>query len=200
MKTETVVSDGNSKIGATPNVSLLPGLSCPVGVPCAKKCYCTKACAQYFGALKKWYSNSLLWRSNPKEFERQIMVYLEKKRSKYFRWAVAGDIPDVNYLRMMLRVARRFPDTKFLAFTKQYSILIEEYPDEIPNLTIIVSGWPGYRSETFKQLRDLYPASWVRLKGGEEATGVVLECPGKCEGCRRCWGLETHTTVEFKEH
>jgi len=202
-KESTVVSEGNLKIGKTPNVSLLPGATCAADVPCKSKCYCSRAMRCYPSAFKKWAANTRLWQTDPQEFERQILVYLEKKRPEYFRWAVAGDMPDINYLRMMLRVARRFPDTKFLAFTKQYNLLIEEQGDRVawvpPNLTIIVSGWPGYRTKAFDRLEDIYPTSWVTFKG-ETSPLYTFPCPGKCEGCRKCWGLKAAEQVEFKEH
>lgn len=199
MKTETVVSPGNLKLGRhTPNVSLLPIVTCAKGVPCGKKCYCNKACRLYNTALRKWFNSTCLWQSNPVEFEKQIFVYLEKRPATFFRWAVAGDIPDRNYLRMMERVARRFPDTKFLAFTKQYSLLGD--PETLPpNLVIVVSGWPGYRASLFEEIRRNYPVAWTHLKGQTSMAGA-FQCPGKCEACRYCWGMKAGNTIEFKEH
>ncbi len=204
MKESTVISTGNMKIGKMPNVSLLPVVTCPKGVPCSKACYCTKAQRAYPSAQKKWNENTTLWQTNPVEFERQVMVYLEKKHATHFRWAVAGDIPDVNYLRMMFRVARRFPDTKFLAFTKQYELVIEHAEDVPSNLALIVSGWDGWKSSMFLMCAALFPVAQVHLKGRptRRIQGIpVLECPGKCEPCgRRCWDMKKGSMVEFKEH
>ena len=198
-KESTVVSIGNTKIGKTSNVSLMPIASCPEDAPCKKDCYACKSARIYSSALKKWASNLALWKGAPAEFELQIMRSLERKRPEYFRWAVAGDIPDVNYLRMMLRVARRFPDTKFLAFTKQYSILTAEGPEVPPNLTIVVSGWEGYRLESFNYLGQRYPTSWVTFKG-KPSPSESFRCPGRCESCRACWGLAAGKMVEFRKH
>jgi len=60
----------------------------------------------------------------------EVFEQIEKKQPKFFRWHVAGDIPDAMYLAMMYRVACRFKRTKFLAFTKRYN-LIRELPPEV---------------------------------------------------------------------
>ena len=201
---KSVISPGNLKLGACPNVSLLPGKTCPKNCPCIGRCYAKKALRRPC-VFNKWSANTSLWEGDPKEFERQIMVYLEKHPSSYFRWQVAGDIPDVNYLRMMLRVARRFPDTKFLCFTKKYELLVREEPDALPNLSLVVSGWNGWKEALLVELTKQYPASWVVLKDGHQrwtlwGEGAFL-CPGKCGPCGyKCWSLKAGQCVEFKEH
>ncbi len=205
MKETTVVSIGNIKIGACPNVSLLPGKTCPKDCKCYTKCYAKKALRRPC-VFNKWAANTKLWEENPPEFERQIMVYLEKHPAKYFRWQVAGDIPDVNYLRMMERVARRFPDTKFLCFTKQYEMVMGEQGDLIdpPNLTIVISGWPKWKNSLFLTCATYYPVSQVHLKGEPRRfikDHKLIECPGKCGPCDyKCWKLKVGEMVEFKEH
>ena len=193
-------------MGRTPNVSLLPGETCPEHCKCREKCYANKATRRP-SVFRKWAANTALWKSDPREFERQIMVYCEKRRPEFFRWQVAGDIPDVNYLRMMIRVACRFPDTKFLAFTKRYdhfasdkSVITREdwaIPD---NLTVVLSGWPDYRRDQWAFAAGVYPIAWVNLEEGGETFLGSFKCPGKCESCRHCWGMVAGECVEFEEH
>jgi hypothetical protein len=209
---ESVVSDGNQKIGKTPNVSLLPILTCAKDVPCAEKCYCMKALRMYPEVLKKWYANTVKWDRSPHEFRNDIVKCLNKE-PEYFRWFVAGDIPDDRFRSTMIRLAQNYPKTKFLAFTKQYWLFgnfihgngFVWYPRSflgIPdNLTIIMSRWDNWYEHMFPGSPE-YPTSSVIFKGRatppENATQFI--CPGECEGCRKCWGLKAGQTVMFKEH
>jgi len=210
---ESVVSDGNQKIGKTPNVSLLPIVTCAKDVPCAEKCYCMKALRTYPEVLKKWYANTVKWNKYPHEFRNDIEECLAKE-PEYFRWFVAGDIPDDRFRSMMIRLAVNYPMTKFLAFTKQYWLFGDHvhgngftwYPRSflgIPdNLTIIMSRWGDWCDNMFSSPTLEYPTSSVIFKGGHTPSNTATRfvCPGKCEGCRKCWGLNVGQTVMFEEH
>jgi hypothetical protein len=209
---ESVVSDGNQKIGKTPNVSLLPVLTCAREIPCAEKCYCMKALRTYQGVQEKWYANTVKWVRSPNRFRDDIDACLNNN-PKYFRWFVAGDIPDASFLTMMVSVADNYPGTKFLAFTKRYEFFSQYVPKHgytfyprsflgLPdNLTIVMSRWGDWKYPWFFG-QPQYPTSSVIFKGGvtppENATQFI--CPGKCEGCRKCWDLKVGQTVMFKEH
>lgn len=202
------------KIGKTPNVSQLPVATCPKGVPCSQRCYACKATRTYNTALRKWFNNTCLWRSDPKEFEKQVFVYIEKRRPKFFRWSVAGDIPDPEYFRMILRTACRFPDTKFYVPTKYYDLFLTSKGDTIvtredwgvpANLTLLISRWGHYEKGKVDLLMTAFPVANVQLKDDAAASDdhglKVRKCPGKCDKCRICWGkIKVGECVEFKEH
>lgn len=212
-KPTTVVSEGNDKIGRTPNVSLLPIITCGANVPCAKKCYCMKAIRTYPEVRKKWHENTTKWMTDPAGFSDDVHKCLMGD-PEYFRWFVAGDIPDQDFLSMMIRHAREFPNTKFLAFTKRYEFFgrfvhnkgFTWYPKDflgIPdNLTIILSRWSTWNFAAFYDNKQEYPESMVVFKGEStpEETPDQFLCPGKCEGCRRCWGMKPGETVMIEEH
>ena len=212
-KPTTVVSKGNDKIGRTPNVSLLPIITCAKDVPCAKKCYCMKAIQAHPEVRKKWHENTTKWMTDPGGFSDDVHKCLMGD-PEYFRWFVAGDLPDLDFLSMMIRHAREFPNTKFLAFTKRYEFFghfvqrqgFKWYPRDflgIPdNLTIILSRWNTWKATAFYDNRKEYPESEIVFKTEhtpEEDKNQFL-CPGECEGCRRCWGMKPGQTVMFEEH
>lgn len=51
------VSNGNSKLGSIPNISLIPGKDCG-DVPCKAQCYALKAWKQYPETRAAWKRNS----------------------------------------------------------------------------------------------------------------------------------------------
>lgn len=218
-KPSTVVSDGNDKIGKTPNVSLLPIITCSKGVPCAGKCYCLKALRTYSEVLKKWNANTMKWITDPIGFQADVEKQLEERKPEYFRWFVAGDIPDARFLTMMKNIAASFPGTRFLAFTKRYEFFgtfipgvdhFQWYSREfmnIPfNLTIVLSRWGSWKQELWNQQTKLeFPTSSVIFKNSVLDTAPAgrsgeFFCSGKCEGCRLCWKLDPGEIVYFEEH
>ena len=52
------ISNGNSKMGKIPSVSLPPILTCPKGTPCAKRCYAKRIYNRY-PSVKNAYDKEL---------------------------------------------------------------------------------------------------------------------------------------------
>lgn len=188
------ISDGNIKIGKTPNVSLLPGVTCCKKAPCLRKCYALKGCKSYPGVIPAWAKNTLLWATDPDRFWELLGLWFRSQKSppKYFRWFVGGDIPDATFYLRMIDFARRHPDTRFVSFTKQ-RFVVEFYPAAaLPkNLRIWFSAWPGWGDEEIRFARkNKYRIAWYRPDSGADPRmpKQVLRCPGKCEKCRACWG------------
>lgn len=199
------ISEGNSKVGRIPNLSLIPIKACGACFgnckpPCAKQCYALKAWKQYPDTRAAWTLNYTLARKDLNAFFEGIRVELAKRRKlPFFRWHVAGDILSPEYLEGMVYLAELFPETKFLAFTKQYRIVNEYQNDLPPNLTIVFSAWPGLTIENPKRL----PVAYMIPENGEEprVTKRTIRCPGNCESCGMCWDLpRLKRDVAFNEH
>ena len=91
------ISKGNSKMGAIPSVSLPPIITCPANAPCAKKCYAAKL-ARIYPSVRKSYENNLdILNSDWDEYWRQVRGAVSMAR--YFRFHVAGDIPNAAYFK-----------------------------------------------------------------------------------------------------
>ena len=194
------ISKGNRKMGAIPSVSLPPVITCPKGAPCAKKCYAAKMCRIY-PTVKKAYENNLnLLRASSTEYWRQVRT--AATMTKYFRFHVSGDIPDIMYLAEMVVTAEQIPGTQFLAFTKQYDIVnaflkhIGTFPD---NLHIILSEWGTRKPDNPHNL----PTAAVIFKGTEPEDHWKI-CGGNCSECAcrgvGCWELKRGETIAFYEH
>lgn len=203
MQFDIHISDGNDKIGHTHNLSMPPILSCRPGVPCAKICYALNSFVMYPQTVRAWTHNMMLWRSDPEKFTLQFNDYMDRrKKRKFFRWFVGGDIPDWKFLSFMCKSADRYMDTAFLVFTKRIDLLRNLNPDSIPgNLKVIISTWPGDRS--YDPFLKHYAASWFVPHGEkpeDRIPGNAVACPGKCETCRYCWLARKGRNIMFHEH
>jgi hypothetical protein len=113
----------------------------------------------------------------------------KRKPVGFFRWHSSGDIIDQDYLNYMSEIARLFPLTRFLAFTKRNTLDVSALPD---NLTVRFSYWPDY-----KPVIDQSFNTFAGLVGDARISGYV--CPGNCRVCRKCWSRVVRNVV-FHKH
>lgn len=182
------ISKGNRKIGHTMNVSLLPVFTCANCSGCREYCYDIKACMQYpKNVLSARARNTVLMRENRKEYFRQIRKALDGRRKNlFFRWHVAGDIPDMDYLSEMVKIAKKYPRFTFWTYTKNYST-VNEYVKlsggnrfkAIPkNLSIMFSEWKGMTMDNpygFPEFTCIFP--------DEKPAAGSYHCSGNCNTC-----------------
>lgn len=198
------ISSSNQKIGRVLNVSLPPVLTCGNCGQCKKYCYDIKAVLQYPNTVvRARMRNYMLLKANRDEYFRQISEKIRRRRvNKFFRWHVAGDIVDADYLDRMVQIARKYPEFTFWTYTKMYD-LVNAYCDAhggksaIPeNLTIMFSEWRGLPMDN----RYGFPEFHVVFKGEEMPKGVHV-CPGNCDVCNTTGrGCPVGETTYAKEH
>lgn len=195
------ISNGNRKMGAIPSVSLPPVITCPKNAPCAKKCYALKMCRIY-PTVKSAYQNNLdILNEDWDEYWRQVNFAVSMTR--YFRFHVAGDIPNSAYFKEMVITAKNNPHTQILAFTKQYAIVnhyIDTFGGLPANLHLIFSEWgDNWKVPNPHNL----PTSTVIFKGNEPRDDWKV-CGGNCTECAcrgvGCWELKKGETIAFYEH
>lgn len=124
--------------------------------------------------------------------------------SRFFRFHVSGDVPDMEYFKNMIGVAERNPQCEILCFTKKYEI-VNSYivlGGRIPkNLHLIFSAWKGIRMQNPYHL----PEAHVRFRDGSTtARSDAVFCGGNCTECALtdsgCWNLGHGEQVVFNEH
>lgn len=194
------ISKGNSKLGAIINLSLPPVITCRKGAPCARRdaCYALKLYDRPT-VKKAWDENLELYKSNPFEFWGQVIR--AAKTARYFRWFVAGDIPDAKFFNGMVNTAVKCRGTEFLCFTKQYEIVNKalDKMEKPRNLHIVFSEWPGLELVNPHHL----PVAHVIFKGEEPKKNWKI-CGGECEDCIcqgiGCWQLRKRQHVAFDKH
>jgi len=193
------VSTGNIKVGAVPNVSLMPCSTCRQDVPCAKRgnCYALKS-LMYPNVRRAWGDNTAMAQNDRDGYFTMVTDYLKRKSPRLFRWHVSGDIPPENsqdYLERMKTVAREFPDTRFLVFTKRFGLDFRNRP---ANLSVVFSMWPGMPVPRRKAgIR----RAWVQDGTETRVPADSIECSGNCESCGMCWQLDSiGRDVWFAKH
>ena len=178
------ISKGNMKIGNTLNVSLPPIITCANCSGCCTLCYDIKAVLQYPNVRKARAKNYALLMNDRNKYFNEIRNACERRRkNKYFRWHVAGDIIDIDYFDRMVQIAKEFPDFRFWTYTKAYTIVNEwcrlNGKKSIPeNLSVMFSEWRG-----MPMINPFgFPEFRVVFKD-EKKPGNVKWCCGNCNVC-----------------
>lgn len=195
------ISKGNSKLGAISSVSLPPVKTCRV-CDCFLKCYAKKY-LRIRPNVKRAYENNLnILETDPETYWREVEAAIMLAR--FFRFHVAGDIPNPTYFHRMLEVSKRNPHCEILCFTKRYDIVNTAILNGaiLPrNLHIIFSAWPGLEMDNPYE----FPEAHVRFRDGTTtASPYAKECEGNCTKCANtndgCWTLKSGQQVVFNEH
>lgn len=118
------ISDGNTKLGAIPSVSLIPVMDCGNCSICSKSCYDLRNDMIYKEVIKTRAINSAIYHEDPERYFKEIDGYLDYRFPRAFRFHIGGDIQDKWYLDKMCEIARKHKDTKFLAFTKMFDVCV----------------------------------------------------------------------------
>ena len=180
------ISKGNRKIGRVMNVSLAPVLTCANCSECKMLCYDIKAVLQYRNVTDARARNTALLLEDRAEYFRRIDNAISRRRlHKFFRWHVAGDIVDLDYLARMVDIARAHPDFVFWTYTKNYAVVNEYCRTRggrvaIPeNLSIMFSEWRGMPMVNPYG----FPEFSVVFKDDEHKPAGHY-CPGNCDICK----------------
>jgi hypothetical protein len=192
------ISSGNSKLGKIPNFSLPPRKSCPNCKHCSGtynghkySCYADKAMRMFPSAKQAWEKNLRQCKRDLAGSRRQLETWLHKHKPKWFRIHVAGDFFSQEYLDMWLWIAKAFPNTKFLAFTKSFHL---DFGSKPRNLKIIYSIMPTTPKADAPRGSRAYAGPMPKT------TQRVFLCPGNCETCAVCWNLKSTEHVHFDLH
>jgi hypothetical protein len=140
-----------------------------------------------------WDENTKMATNHLDEFLATINLEVAKKKPDYFRWHVAGDILNQDYVNGMINIARMNLKTQFLAFTKRYDF---NYDNRPKNLEIVFSLWPNW-GEPNKN----FPLAFMQDGTESRITKNTVNCPGNCTHCKTCWHLsELKKNIVFHAH
>lgn len=158
--THVHVSTRNSKIGnGIYNVSLLPGCrllrkkdgTLLSNIPgtcggccenCEDCCYALRYTIYHHNTcILAYQDNTLLALYDPDRYWGELQSYIDNGVVAIFRFHVAGEIPNEDYLVRLIKFSIKNPDVKFYIYTKRFA-WVEKHSDEVPfNLHILVSIW-----------------------------------------------------------
>lgn len=194
------ISQGNSKMGNIPSISLPPIVTCKNCGSCAKKCYAAKLCRIYKTVRDAYARNLEILKEDRNAYFDQVAA--AAMVSGFFRFHVSGDIVDIDYLDRMCKTARKCKNTRFLAFTKNYEDVNAyfETHKKPRNLQLIFSlPFDGAKIDNPHKL----PTAAVILKGSQPDPKYKI-CGGNCTECAcsgvGCWELKKTETIAFYEH
>lgn len=206
------INHGNLKTGpGCLTLSLPAQVTCREDAPCRKGCYCLKGRQCFINVLSAYYRNWRLWNENPVLFEEMVTNLIKYSGLKLVRWHDSGEIPDMEYLKMMVRIARALPDVRFLAYTKKYELVNtyldveKKFPD---NLTVRFSYWD---KDWKVDNRHNLPVAYVDFKDkskNPEFPTKMFHCRGNakkedlehtCSSCQVCFNKNVKAVV-FGQH
>lgn len=196
------ISQGNSKLGTIPSVSLPAGVTCRSDCECSKKCYAKRLERMRPSVRQAYQHNYDLLNSDSDTYWREVEASI--MMSRFFRYHVSGDIPDNVYLAHMIDIAERNPHCEMLCFTKKYNLVNDflDFGGTIPqNLHIIFSGWHDIEMVNPYNL----PEAHVRYRDGSTTARENAKlCGGNCTECAitdgGCWTAKHGEQVVFNEH
>ena len=197
------LSKGNTKMGPVLSVSLAPIKSCGAALPCYKSCYAAKLARLRPCCKAAWDNNWKMAMTRRDQYMVQIDAAIEAKKPAMFRWHVAGDIPDASYLQAMINISSMNPETKVLAFTKKYDLLLQwlKRKQKLPeNMSIVVSAWPGL--EIPKPLLKKFPVAYMKdpKDPDKRIPESAVQCDGGCTKCGLCWRMKAGESCFFLRH
>jgi len=197
------VSKGNSKTGAIAAFNLPPIKSCLNSSTCASfkdaagkehKCYATLPYNRYKATKAAWDRNFEIAQNDLPELEAQLVKFFKSYNGQLFRLHVSGDFFSKEYLGMWVRVTKRFPDVKFLAYTKVYGFFKGlELPKNFSVLLSFMPSIPVPQATKFAEQIGLQIAHVT----DERPVGFVT-CPEQttdrkvnCVECKLCWNISS---------
>lgn len=206
---EIHISNKNRKTGVCCNDFAFPTCTCREDAPCkATGCYCMKGTQRMATVLAAYTRNLRLYNENSADFWEQVEYKVRHNPLPLFRFFDAGDIPDSAFFDGAVRLVRKFPEIRFMMFTKKYWIVNEWICDngDLPdNLNVIFSAWHcGWNVPNPFDL----PVAYVDFKDktlNPEFPVNVTTCPNQkdktitCSSCRKCWDKRCKAVV-FTQH
>jgi hypothetical protein len=197
-----IISRGNDKLGPHPyHVNLPSVVSCPGATSyCADKVCYTKHFVRYPNVARKYNSNLELWETDPAEYEARIMRDLEKlpaNKIHDFRWHVSGDIMDVPYARMIMRIAEYFPRINFWVYTRSYRIpeiaTVLNTLETYDNVRVWYSTDPELPPVPDKLEARIFENEWDARAAGYAVCPEQVGRKESCEDCRLCIDITKDT-------
>lgn len=181
-------SNGNTKLGKGVGVvNRLPGATCP-----GASAWCARACYAKRGQTRM---------QHPLYTTRYIE--LPNKLPAIVRFHASGDFDTTDYIDWSIDVVRRFPSTKFWAYTRSWTL-----PELLPSLERLRSE-PNIQlfASTDETMMQVPPVGWriAYIQGDQRYAGIGATCmeqTGKmptCKSCSYCW-RKARGHVEFITH
>ena len=202
---EICMSNGNSKTGKACLNLGMPVCVCRGDAPCRSVCYACKGAQQIAKVQAAYYRNLRLYMENPNSFFEQMYYKIKFSGLPMVRLFDTGDIPDGEFLELLVKLCEQTPDVKYMAFTKKYE-LVNEYLDKhekLPdNLNILFSAWHKMWDVPNPYGLGIAYVDFNDKRLNAEWPKNAFVCPGRastCSACGACWSKRLKAVV-FHQH
>lgn len=199
------ISNNNSKMGDIASYSLPPIITCKNCGHCRKKCYAIYHIYKAYKNAEQAYDRNLYLLINNYEFVyNELDNFLKKVR--VFRFNVSGDIYNLQYLNLIINLARDNRHCKILVFTKNYNLINSVYEmynlKSLNNLQLIFSQW-GDKTKPINKYNlpvsnVIFPNDYIK------ADNNTFICGNNCFNCFvnncGCFNLKNGQKVLFHLH
>ena len=215
------ISEGNEKVGNTICFNFPIEYTCSHCCECYLKglCYAESGCYLFSDNQAKYSENLVFYRNSTKEqFVQALQLAIDVIGYKLFRYFTCGDIPNYDFIDIMVTLAKNNPDIEFWSYTKKYALCnryVKEHGESIEkafpsNLVIIFSHWLNEDGSYFPMDNPYnFPTSEFIPFGKEElAKEATFICPCSdptvsvtCETCEnKCYRLKPGQKQALCEH
>lgn len=202
---EINMKNNNSKTGAACLNLAFPVCTCRSDAPCKTTCYACKGCQTIANVQAAYYRNLRLYHDDPDNFFEQVYCKVKFSGLPKVRVFDSGDFPDADFLRMLVELCRKTPNTKYMAFTKQYEIVNDyianngKLPD---NLNIMFSAWHKLWNVPNPYGLGVAYVDFDDKSLNPEFPKNAFVCPGRtstCSACGACFNKKLKAVI-FRQH
>jgi len=126
------------------------------------------------------------------------MEFIGDHKVERFRWMVAGDLLSEEMYLHIGAIAKEFPDTRFLLFTKAFDYIRDAHNEMPTNFKTMMSIWDGMVVDYSIKLPIARTVSAKVFDKIPNDTIEIHKCAGSCEDCSFCFDYVGD--VVFKLH
>ena len=202
---EINMGNKNSKTGAACLNLAFPVCTCRTDAPCKATCYACKGFQQMANVQAAYYRNLRLYYDDPGNFFEQVYCKVKFSGLPKVRIFDSGDFPDMAFLVRLVELCKKTPNTKYMAFTKQYE-LVNDYIDKngkLPdNLNIMFSAWDRLWEVPNPHDLGIAYVDFNDKRMNPDFPKNAFVCPGReatCSACGACWSKKLKAVV-FHQH
>jgi hypothetical protein len=176
---------GNTKLTKGIGIFNLPRLyTCPGATTlCKKYCYAEGPERYRFGGVVFSRNRNYVWSKRP-DFVKVMSETIKNMDLKWFRIHSSGDFYDQEYYNKWAEIARNTPNTKYLAYTKNWKLKLNHPKNLVVRYSSDISS-----EHIIKELPSCYT--------GVQSPKGFFRCKMKCEPgfCMACWDADTDVYI-----
>lgn len=185
MSTMALLTNTNKKLGRNIYSFNLPFETCAR----VRNRFCYQYCYAKHGAytfpkvkakFNENYGASLL-----PSFVDRIVMEIDSKQIKYIRIHSCGEFYSDEYIEKWMQIAKRCPNTRFLAFSRNGSAY---HRDDIPRNLVIYQSEDKTSVDYHRPHAQLMiPTKPINEYRHMEVIGISRVCNLSCKDCKACW-------------